>query len=221
MGGRYMATNLKGVVINMKSLSQHIENPIVVGGGDANGRFITIIFTQEAAAQFAPETKVYLSWRHVQLNIKGYNVFTEIPREDTDELTAEEQPPTWYIYLPEALLHEGDVIATIELVDQISVAASTTFTIRVLEDPWAETNWIENDDLSEFKTAMLKAQNLVDTIEDDHEKITWALKKIYEMFDINDFIDEDGDGQPDPPTDQDDETDDNGFFIIDWTGGDD
>lgn len=41
------------------------------------------------------------------------------------------------------------------------------------------------------------------------------------MFDINDFIDEDGDGQPDPPTDQDDETDDDGFFIIDWTGGDD
>ena len=27
------------------------------------------------------------------------------------------------------------------------------------------------------------------------------------MFDVNDFVDEDGDGQPDPSTDQDDETD--------------
>jgi len=38
------------------------------------------------------------------------------------------------------MLHEGDVLATIELVDDISVAASTTFTIRVLEDPWAGTD---------------------------------------------------------------------------------
>jgi len=88
-----MDTRLKGTVINMKSLSQHIPNPIVVGGGDSDGRYLTIIFTQEAAAQFSPDTKVYLSWRHVQKNIKGYTVFTEIPREDTDELTAEEQPP--------------------------------------------------------------------------------------------------------------------------------
>ena len=88
-----MNTRLKGTVINMKSLSQHIDDPIVVGGGDADGRYLTIIFTQEAAARFAPNTKVYLSWRHIQKDVKGYNSFTEIPREDTDELTAEEQPP--------------------------------------------------------------------------------------------------------------------------------
>ena len=33
------------------------------------------------------------------------------------------------------MLHEGDVIASIELVDDISVAASTTFTIKVLDEP--------------------------------------------------------------------------------------
>lgn len=219
-----MPVNLKGTVINMKSLSQDIPDPIVVGGGSANSRFLTIIFTQEAAARFAPNTKVYLSWRHVQKNIKGYNVFTEIPREDSDDLTAEEQPPVWYIYYPKNLLHEGDVIATIELVDEISVAASTTFTIKVLADPWAESNWIEDDDLSEFKTAMLKAQNLEDKINDDHAQIFLALEKLYEMFDLIDFVDENGDGIPDSlqnSSQENDDDDDGGFTIIDWTGGDD
>ena len=84
-----MSVRLKGTVINMKTLSQHIDNPIIVGGGDSDGRYLTIIFTQEAAARFAPNTQVYLSWRHIQTDVKGYNVFTEIPREDTETLVTE------------------------------------------------------------------------------------------------------------------------------------
>lgn len=210
-------TRLKGTVINMKSLSQHIENPIIVGGGDSDGRYLTIIFTQEAAARFAPETKVYLSWRHIQKNIKGYTVFTEIPREDTDELTAEEQPPAWYICFPREMLHEGDVLANIELVDDISVAASTSFTIRILKDPWDGTNWIENDDLNEFKTAIIKIDTLARTMEDDHAQIELALRKLYEMFDMIDFVDENANGIPD--------SEENGDYgpsaILDWTGAGD
>lgn len=56
-----MANELKATIINMKSLSQHIIDPVVVGAGDANGRTLRVIFTQEAAAQMTPETKVYLS----------------------------------------------------------------------------------------------------------------------------------------------------------------
>jgi hypothetical protein len=56
-----MAAELKATVINMKSLSQNIPDPVVVGAGDASGRALRIIFTQEAEAQFTPETKVYLS----------------------------------------------------------------------------------------------------------------------------------------------------------------
>ena len=89
-----MANELKGTVINMKSLSQDISDPIIVGGAESNGRFLTIIFTQEAAAQFSDETNVYLSWRHIQKDVKGYNVFTKFEYEDTDEITAEAQPPT-------------------------------------------------------------------------------------------------------------------------------
>ena len=214
-----MTTQLKGTVINMKSLSQGITNPIVIGGGDSNGRYLTIIFTQEAAAQFAPNTQVYLSWRHVQKNVKDYNVFTEIPREDTDELTAEEQPPVWYIYYPKAMLHEGDVIASIELVDDISVAASTTFTIKVLDEPWDGTQWIEQDDLSEFKTAMIKAQNLEDSMKQDYDDIKAALERLAKMFDITDFVDENGDGIPDGEDDGVDElVPDDGIEIIEWTG---
>jgi len=153
----------------MKSLSQNIDDPIIVGAADANGRYLSIIFTQEAAAQFSDNTKVYLSWRHIQKNIKGYNVFTEIPREDTDVLTAEELPPIWRIYFPQSMLFEGDVLAHIELVDDISVAASTDFNIHVLADSWDEHNWKTEDDLSEFKKALITVEehtNLINQIKE-------------------------------------------------------
>ena len=83
-----MAVNLKSSVINMKTLSQDIADPVVVGGGDVNGRTLKIIFTQEAAARLTPKTKVYLSWYHQQADVKGYNVFTKLEQENEDD------PPT-------------------------------------------------------------------------------------------------------------------------------
>ena len=80
-----MAVDLKKSVINMKHLSQDIDDPIVVNAADANGRTLEIIFTQEAAAQFTENTKVYLSWHHQEMDIKGYNVFTEIKNEDDED----------------------------------------------------------------------------------------------------------------------------------------
>ena len=143
-----MTTQLKGIIINMKSLSQDIVDPIIIGAAEANGRYLSIIFTQEAAAQFSDNTRVYLSWRHIQKDIKGYNVFTEIPREDDKEsmITAEEQPPVWQIAFPQEMLWEGDVLAHIELVDDISIAASTNFSIHVLADCWEHgKNWKTDD----------------------------------------------------------------------------
>lgn len=84
-----MANELKATVINMKSLSQNISDPVVVGAGDAAGRKLRIIFTQEAAAQFTENSKVYLSWHHQTKNIKGYNVFTQVIDEED-----EDAPPT-------------------------------------------------------------------------------------------------------------------------------
>ena len=70
--------DLRTFVVNMKSLNQDIEDPIIQGGGDANGMTFRIIFTQEAQDTFTPETKVYLKWKHLGLNIRGYNIFTHV-----------------------------------------------------------------------------------------------------------------------------------------------
>lgn len=135
-----MTVQLKGTIIDMKTLSQEISDLIHIGAGEAEGRYLSIIFTQEAAAQFSDSTIVYLSWRHIEKNVKGYNAFTEIERKDTEDLLAEEQPPMWTIRYPKEMLHEGHVMAAIELVDDISVAVSRTFEIDIAGDPWEGSN---------------------------------------------------------------------------------
>jgi hypothetical protein len=79
-----MAIELKPTIINMKTLTQDINSPIVVNAGDAAGSVLRIIFTQEAAAQFTENTKVYLSWVHQEKNIKGYNIFTEVVSQNNE-----------------------------------------------------------------------------------------------------------------------------------------
>lgn len=95
------------------------------------------------------------------------------------------------------MLHEGDVIATIELVDEISVAASTTFSIHVLADPWDGTQWFEEDDLSEYKETLVRAQSLADK----YDELNDVVQRILLMFDIKEFVDENHDGIPDDEQD--------------------
>lgn len=146
-----MANELKATVINMKTLSQNITDPVVVGAGDAAGRALRIIFTQEAAAQFTPETKVYLSWWHQEKNIKGYNVFTEIKDEEDEDF-----PPTWEIHYPKSMLYEGNVLACIQIVDGVSIATSVNFTIHVLIDPNDGSTFVDSDDFTEFQRAVIR-----------------------------------------------------------------
>lgn len=152
-----MANELKATVINMKSLSQNIPDPVVIGAGDANGRTLRIIFTQEAAAQMTPDTKVYLSWHHQEVDIKGYNVFTKFENEDDDEL-----PFYWEITYPKSMLYEGNVLACIQIVDNVSIATSTNFTIHVLIDPNDGTRYTATDDFSEFQKAVINMATLSD-----------------------------------------------------------
>lgn len=157
-----MFAELKKNVINMKHLSQDIEDPIVVNAADANGRTLEIIFTQEAAAQLTPDTKVYLSWYHQQQKIKGYNVFTYTPGTNPKR-----DPYRWTIFFPQSMLYCGDVLACIEIVDDISIAASNNFMIHVLEDPNDGTPFVVTDDFSEFKTAVIALATLKDQVEND------------------------------------------------------
>lgn len=150
-----MANELKATVINMKTLSQNIVDPVVVGAGEAGGRALRIIFTQEAAAQFTPDTKVYLSWWHQEKNIKGYNVFTEITDSEDEDF-----PPTWEIHYPRAMLYEGNVLACIQIVDGVSIATSVNFTIHVLIDPNDGSSFIASDDYTEFQKAVIQLTSI-------------------------------------------------------------
>lgn len=137
-------------------MDQDIPDPIVAGAGDANGRTFRVIFDQEAAAQLTPETKIYLSWFHKQKKIKGYNVFTQ----------TNDNPVIWEIKWPQTMLHEGDVLCCIEMVDSISIVQSTTFLVHVLTDPNDGSGFVVSDDFSEFQNAVIQLNCIADQMKD-------------------------------------------------------
>lgn len=141
-----MSQELKTFTVNLKSLDQDISDPIVAGGGDAAGRTFRVIFDQEAEAQITDETKVYLSWFHRQTKVKGYNVFTQ----------TSEDPITWEIKWPQAMLTEGDVLCCIELVDSVSIAQSTNFLVHILSDPNDGSQFVVSDDFTLFQNAVIR-----------------------------------------------------------------
>ena len=155
-----MSQELKTFTVNLKSLDQDIRDPIVAGSADAYGRTFRIISDQEAAAQCVADTKVYLSWRHVQLDIKGYNVFTKV----------QDDPIVWEIVYPQAMLHEGDVLCCIELVDSVSIASSTNFTVHVLSDPNDGSAFVVSDDFSAFQNAVIHLTSLGDKMKTQMEE---------------------------------------------------
>lgn len=147
-----MATELKDFVVNLKSLSQDIEDPIIQGGGDANGRALRVVFSQEAADMLTPYTKVYLYWNHQQLKIYGVNVFTKVSKDDQCCCS----PVIWEIHWPKAMLHEGDVLCCIKLVDDVSISPSNNFLVHVLQDPNDGSSFVVGDDYSIFDKCVLE-----------------------------------------------------------------
>ena len=150
-----MSQELRAFTVNLKSMDQDIPDPIVAGAGDANGRTFRIIFDQEAEAQLTPETKIYLSWFHKQKKIKGYNVFTQ----------TSDDPVIWEIKWPQTMLHEGDVLCCIEMVDSVSIVQSTTFLVHVLTDPNDGSGFVVSDDFSEFQNAVIQLNCIADQID--------------------------------------------------------
>lgn len=151
-----MSQELRTFTVNLKSMDQDIPDPIVAGAGDANGRTFRVIFDQEAAAQLTPETKIYLSWFHKQKKIKGYNVFTQ----------TNDDPVIWEIKWPRTMLHEGDVLCCIEMVDSVSIVQSTTFLVHVLTDPNDGSGFVVSDDFSEFQNAVIQLNCIADQMKD-------------------------------------------------------
>lgn len=159
-----MPTELKAFTVNMKSMDQDIDDPIIAGAGDANGRTFRIIFTQEAAAQFTEYSKVYLSWKHKQERIEGLNVFKQV----------NDDPMIWEIHWPQTMLREGDVLCCIKLVDDVSIVQSTNFIVHVLSDPTSGENFVTSDDYSIFQTAIINlnyiSQKMVHQMEDQEKE---------------------------------------------------
>jgi len=184
-----MPADLKKNVINMKHLSQDIDDPIVVNAADANGRTLEIIFTQEAAAQLTPNTKVYLSWYHQQQKIKGYNVFTYVPGDNPKR-----DPYRWTIFYPQSMLYCGDILACIEIVDDVSIAASNNFMIHVLEDPNDGSTFVVTDDFSEFKKAIIDLATFQDNLEEEwaqmQEEHQFVLQTVEDFGEYLDALDE-------------------------------
>lgn len=176
-----MPQELRSFVVNMKSLDQDIADPIVAGAGDANGRSFRVIFTQEAKAQMTLDTKVYLKWKHLQYDVRGYNVFNHIC----------DCPETWEIHWPQAMLHEGDVLCRIELVDSISIAPSVNFTVHVLSDPDDGSKFVLSDDYSEFQAAVIDLNSLSDKMREQMEEQAKEFEDMKNQFEeLSDKVDE-------------------------------
>lgn len=155
-------------IINLKSLSQPIED-CVVGAGEVNGRHIVVIFTQQLAERFTPVTRVYLSWKHKNIpNLEGYNVFTQVG--DPTDFDVCGNPPTWEIHLPQAMLEAGDVVARIEIVDKQSIDASVNFLIKILDAPSNHDDFLETDTYDAFQKAVLDMNNIIDNYETEVNK---------------------------------------------------
>ncbi len=188
-----MPIELKATIINMKTLTQDIDDPVVVGSGDAAGSVLRIIFTQEAAAQFTENTKVYLSWLHREKNIKGYNVFNQIVQQNDPNF-----PPTWEIHYPRSMLYEGNVLACIQIVDEISIATSKNFIIHVLTDPNDGSDFIDTNDFTEFQQAVINLATIGDQIQsqfneqkNEFENMQLAFEEMQNQFlDIQESVQE-------------------------------
>ncbi len=173
-----MAQELRAFTVNMKSFDQDIPDPIVAGGADADGRTFRLVFSQEAEAQLTDGSKVYLSWYHQQLKIKGYNIF---------DLKCETDPVVWEIKWPQKMLREGDVLCCVELVDDVSIVQSQNFIVHVISDPNDGSKYVVSDDFSVFQQAVLDLNSATKKAE---EQIAVQEKKFSEMEESFDDIKE-------------------------------
>lgn len=163
---------IKDIVFKIKSLQQKIR-PITIGAGAANSPYIYVIFDKEAAAQFSEDTKVYLSWKNLESDVRGYNVLTQISK----------RPNTWRITLPQALLTEGNVLARFELVDNKSIAPSQNFEIVVLGNPNDGSDWVQSDDYTVFQEAIIEMTKKVDQTRELLEDTKNTVKNLNNLFD--------------------------------------
>lgn len=152
-----MSQELKSFVINLKSLDQEIESPVLVGAGDANGYSLKVMVSQQAACRLTPSTRLYLDWKHQNLGTKGYNVFSQTCAD----------PAVFELNWPNAMLREGIVLCRLEMVDDVSISPSTNFSVHVLQNPNDGSDFIISNDYSDFQQAVIDLTTAKDEILDE------------------------------------------------------
>ena len=60
------------------------------------------------------------------------------------------------------MLYEGNVLACIQIVDNVSISTSVNFTIHVLIDPNDGSSFVGTDDFSEFQKAVIRLASVED-----------------------------------------------------------
>ena len=60
------------------------------------------------------------------------------------------------------MLYEGNVLACIQIVDEVSISTSVNFTIHVLIDPNDGSDFIASSDYSEFQKAIIQLASVED-----------------------------------------------------------
>lgn len=170
---------IKDVFLRIKSLQQKIH-PISIGAG-ASRPYIWVKFDGEAAKQFSSFTLVYLSWEHDdRKNTRGYNVFTQESKD----------PNIWKIHLPQSMLHEGRVIARIELVDRVSIAASHSFEINILHNPNEDETFTSSEDFGVFQEAIIDVTAKIEDATKLLEQTQTAVGDLNELCDkIKEYYD--------------------------------
>ena len=152
-----MSQELKSFVINLKSLDQAIESPILAGAGDANGYSLKVVVSQQAACRLTASTKMYLDWKHQNIGVKGYNVFSQTCAE----------PAIFELNWPNAMLREGTVLCRLEMVDDVSISPSTNFSVHVLQSPNDGSDFVISNDYSDFQQAVVDLTTAKDEMLDE------------------------------------------------------
>lgn len=162
-----MSAELKAFTINLKTLSQTIESPIVVSGEDAGGFVLRVVLTQQAADRIASNTTLYLKWTNLAANNRGYDTFKRVRGERLSPIGE-----TWEMTLPSSMLREGDVRCCIEFVDNISVSATKPFLIHITGTVCPTDDFEFSDDFSAFKSALVELEKTTEAAREQTNKLS-------------------------------------------------
>ena len=91
-------------------------------------------------------------------------------------------PPVWEIHWPKAMLHEGDVLCCIKLVDDISISPSNNFLVHVLQDPNDGSSFVVGDDYSVFDKCIIEMNALTDKLKKEFEGYAKEFDEMRQSF---------------------------------------